>query len=336
MLFGLNMWARTLGAAVGFAVLLGLESPASAEANPRNKVEQSGAKNKKSHGKKTAQKPAKGKKDEKKADDKKAGKKPAARGKTANKGSHPGRRDQPGHHDKDDKDDKDGDKNDCVREAVELARTSGESIKFALTRCNGKPAEKAVERLSVLLRPYSVPKPGALPDSTKPSGKGLREGEISPGIHLADAGLLSRLQAIATEYPGHKISLVSGYRPGSTGNFHRHAKAVDIRVEGVKLSELATFCRGLVDTGCGYYPNSDFLHIDVRPKGSGHSYWIDAAGPGEAPHLVSSWPLKDKDKDKDDDKPKPAKHVPHDDNTHPDAKKKAGHGIGKTDRDHED
>jgi hypothetical protein len=34
----------------------------------------------------------------------------------------------------------------------------------------------------------------------------------------------------------------------------------------------------------GYYPNSSFLHLDVRGY---NSYWIDYAGPGEAPRKRS-------------------------------------------------
>jgi hypothetical protein len=45
-----------------------------------------------------------------------------------------------------------------------------------------------------------------------------------------------------------------------------------------------------VDTGCGYYPNSSFVHVDVRQPGTGHVAWIDASGPGEPPHYVASWP----------------------------------------------
>jgi hypothetical protein len=50
------------------------------------------------------------------------------------------------------------------------------------------------------------------------------------------------------------------------------------------------FCKTLADTGCGYYPNSSFVHVDVRQPGTGHVAWIDASGPGEAPRYVASWP----------------------------------------------
>ena len=53
--------------------------------------------------------------------------------------------------------------------------------------------------------------------------------------------------------------------------------------------ELFKLCRKLIDVGCGYYPNSKFVHMDVRP-GTGHPFWIDASGPGEPSKYVDSWP----------------------------------------------
>jgi hypothetical protein len=50
------------------------------------------------------------------------------------------------------------------------------------------------------------------------------------------------------------------------------------------------FAKTLGDTGCGFYPNSSFVHIDVRDAGAGHVTWIDASGPGETPRYVPTWP----------------------------------------------
>jgi hypothetical protein len=50
---------------------------------------------------------------------------------------------------------------------------------------------------------------------------------------------------------------------------------------------LRDFMRGFDDVGVGYYPNSSFVHLDVREV---NTYWIDYSGPGEAPqyrHLES-------------------------------------------------
>jgi hypothetical protein len=77
---------------------------------------------------------------------------------------------------------------------------------------------------------------------------------------------------------------------------------MDFRIEGVKNEDVVAFCKTLDDTGCGYYPNSSFVHVDVRDPGAGHVAWIDASGPGEAPRYVASWPPPadaDVHKDKD-------------------------------------
>jgi hypothetical protein len=114
--------------------------------------------------------------------------------------------------------------------------------------------------------------------------------EIAPNIRLLDAGLLARLEAIAKRFPGKGLSLVSGYRPQSRGSLHQGARALDLRVGGVANEELVAFCKTLPDTGCGYYPNSSFVHVDVRTPGTGSVNWIDASGPGESPRYVTQWP----------------------------------------------
>ena len=45
-------------------------------------------------------------------------------------------------------------------------------------------------------------------------------------------------------------------------------------------AELRDYLRGaFAHVGVGYYPNSDFVHLDVRQKQS--AFWIDYSGPGE-------------------------------------------------------
>jgi len=159
-------------------------------------------------------------------------------------------------------------------------------------------------------------------------------GELLPGIKQADEGLLSRLQAVASQYRGRKLFVVSGYRPASVGSYHKLARAIDLRVDGVKNEDLVTFCRSLPDTGCGYYPNSSFVHVDVRPRGTGHVYWIDASGPGETPRYVASWPPPKHAPAQEI--PAPDHAAPSDEHTHDGTAGKAGHGIGASDRDDED
>jgi hypothetical protein len=89
---------------------------------------------------------------------------------------------------------------------------------------------------------------------------------------------------------GAKIEVVSGYRPTSIGSLHATGRAIDFRMDGAKNEDVVAFCKTLNDTGCGFYPNSSFVHVDVRDPGAGHVSWIDASSPGEPPRYVSQWP----------------------------------------------
>jgi hypothetical protein len=80
-------------------------------------------------------------------------------------------------------------------------------------------------------------------------------------------------------------------------------------VAGVSNEELVAFCKTLPDTGCGYYPNSSFVHVDVRNPGTGSVTWIDSSGPGEAPHYVKQWPPPPEESDT---AVLPPDHEPHD------------------------
>jgi hypothetical protein len=181
-------------------------------------------------------------------------------------------------------------KRPCVRDAVLFERGfGGDAQPVALTRCDGRPAAAAVEQLSILVRPMNVARPSALASRIRRAS----HREWLPGVKRIHEGLVTRLQKVVDRFQARKITLVSGYRPTSLGSFHQSARALDLHVEGVANDKLVEFCRTLPDTGCGYYPNSSFVHLDVRPAGTGHVYWIDASGPGESARYVSSWPPKE-------------------------------------------
>jgi uncharacterized protein YcbK (DUF882 family) len=86
-------------------------------------------------------------------------------------------------------------------------------------------------------------------------------------------------------WPGSRIEVVSGFRaPTVAKNPHSpHMKglACDFRVTGVKNTDLRDYLRrAFPHIGVGYYPNSSFVHLDVRGKGAS-AFWIDYSGPGE-------------------------------------------------------
>jgi hypothetical protein len=175
----------------------------------------------------------------------------------------------------------------CVKSPVEVT-TGVDTASFVLGTCDGKPAPLAIEQLSVLAR-GGAPKPTqSAAELAKVPGT-----NIAKGIRRVDPGLVVRLQRVVDHFakPGEtmKIAIVSGYRPASAGSYHAVAKALDFRIEGVTNEALVAFCKTFDDTGCGYYPNSVFVHMDVR-EGAGHVSWIDASGPGERPRYVTTWP----------------------------------------------
>ena len=179
----------------------------------------------------------------------------------------------------------------CAKDPIEIIR-GPEIDKFELTKCDGTLAPLAVEHLSVLIRPGSVARPTTpLLELAKKKGA-----ELAQGVHRVDERLAMRIQALADHFakPGTpvKLSIVSGYRPTSIGSMHSTGRAIDFRLEGSKNEDVIAFCKTLTDTGCGYYPNSSFVHIDVRDAGAGHVSWIDASGSGETPRYVSAWPLR--------------------------------------------
>src|SRR5271155_2301487 len=76
--------------------------------------------------------------------------------------------------------------------------------------------------------------------------------------------------------PGAEIEIVCGYRTPSTNetlrahttgvaknSLHIQAEAIDLRVRGVDTLKLRRAALALHDGGVGYYPHSDFIHVDV-------------------------------------------------------------------------
>jgi hypothetical protein len=207
----------------------------------------------------------------------------------------------------------------CAKDPIEIIR-GPEIDKFELTKCDGTIAPLAVEHLSVAIRPGSAARPVApLAELAKKKGA-----ELAHGVHRVDERLAMRIQALADHFakPGTpiKVSVVSGVRPTSIGSMHATGRAIDFRLEGTKNEDVVAFCKTLTDTGCGYYPNSSFVHLDVRDPGAGHVSWIDASGPGETPRYVTAWPPPAKASEKTDQlEPANAKQPVEDQDGMPDA-----------------
>ncbi len=74
------------------------------------------------------------------------------------------------------------------------------------------------------------------------------------------------------------IQLVSGYRSAATNNalrrknsgvakksYHTRGQAMDFRVQGVQVSQIRKAALKMSAGGLGYYPKSNFIHIDTGP-----------------------------------------------------------------------
>lgn len=86
-------------------------------------------------------------------------------------------------------------------------------------------------------------------------------------------GTLALLADVAARFPGHEIEVVSAVRdePDRTRAGVKHSKhwsghAIDLKVRGVKLSEVRdAVWKNHRDIGVGWYPEGGFIHIDYRP-----------------------------------------------------------------------
>jgi len=101
-------------------------------------------------------------------------------------------------------------------------------------------------------------------------------------VRWLDKRLIELLGKVAKRYPGRPIEIVSGFRPHKRGrkrSQHSLGRAMDFRVRGVDNLELYGYLKTLPSVGVGYYPNSTFVHLDVRDR----TYlWTDLSGPGES------------------------------------------------------
>ena len=114
------------------------------------------------------------------------------------------------------------------------------------------------------------------PDSLREINHILRDPRNNE-VHDIDTQLLDLLfairQEIDTSQPFH---VISGYRSAETNAFlrahstgvaenslHLVGKAIDIRSPGRDLRNLHKVATALKAGGVGYYPKSDFVHVDV-------------------------------------------------------------------------
>lgn len=95
--------------------------------------------------------------------------------------------------------------------------------------------------------------------------------------HAMDRGLLDLIHRLQVEFGSHQpFGLISGYRSPATNamlrrngggvarrSLHLQARAADLRLAGRTTAELRDAALALRAGGVGYYPRSDFVHVDT-------------------------------------------------------------------------
>jgi len=132
---------------------------------------------------------------------------------------------------------------------------TGESLTTCY-RVNGKLINRAVSRISYIMRDH-------------------RTGDVKP----VDPNLLDLLHHITKRIPPPSpISIISGYRSPQTNaalrrvtrgvaknSLHMKGRAIDIRIPGYQTQGIRKLAISLHSGGVGYYPESDFVHLDTGP-----------------------------------------------------------------------
>jgi len=115
-----------------------------------------------------------------------------------------------------------------------------------------------------------------LPDALSTVNHFLRDFRTGD-VHAIDAGLLDLLHSL-TQLTGTSkpFQVISGYRSPKTngmlrqrsegvaaGSLHMQGQAIDIRLADIPLAKLRTAALQIERGGVGYYPASDFVHVDT-------------------------------------------------------------------------
>lgn len=117
-----------------------------------------------------------------------------------------------------------------------------------------------------------------VPDAVNALDKVLRDYR-NDEVHAMDPGLYDLLDQIARKTEAKApFQVISGYRSPATNrvlskrsgevakkSLHMDGKAMDIFLEDVELKHIRAAALDLGVGGVGYYPTSNFVHVDVGP-----------------------------------------------------------------------
>lgn len=99
-------------------------------------------------------------------------------------------------------------------------------------------------------------------------------------VHRMDPRLFNKLYRIqsALGLRNAEIQIICGYRSAASNaamhrrsrgvasnSYHVKGQAIDFRIDGVALSKVRQAAQDLNNGGVGFYPKSNFVHIDTGP-----------------------------------------------------------------------
>ncbi|MDG6881350.1 Bacterial protein of uncharacterised function (DUF882) [Phocoenobacter uteri] len=99
-------------------------------------------------------------------------------------------------------------------------------------------------------------------------------------IRKMDTNLFLKLDKLQKSlgFRNAEVKIICGYRTARTNakmrrrsrqvalrSYHIKGQAIDLRFSGVSLSHLRNTAMNLHDGGVGYYPRSNFVHVDTGP-----------------------------------------------------------------------
>ena len=131
-------------------------------------------------------------------------------------------------------------------------------------------------------RVYWTPRDGYIREAIGEISWALRDHHNNQ-VRPFDTNVLDQLYALQLQLSlGQPVNVISAYRSPSTNgmlcersrrvarkSYHVQAMALDVRVPGGRVSDLYRAARSLGAGGVGYYPRSNFVHIDSGPV----RYW---------------------------------------------------------------
>lgn len=130
---------------------------------------------------------------------------------------------------------------------------TGERLK-AVYYAEGRYLPGALKQINHLLRDYRV-------DEEKPVSPELLDLLSALDRHLETGTPFEVLSAYRSA--GTNAMLSQRTRGVAKRSLHMEAKAIDIRIPGIRTSDIARVARALQSGGVGYYPRHDFVHVDV-------------------------------------------------------------------------